>query len=61
MESDHPVIAPIRKLLRLSPASGERLPEEWQTVARRVEIIHALPVSHDVDPAGAPRLHVPHG
>ena len=61
MEPDQPVITSIRTLLRLSAESGERLPEEWRVVARRVEIIHNLPVSHDVEPAGAPRLHVPHG
>lgn len=60
MESDQPVIAPIRTLLHLSAGSGERLREEWQVVVRRVEIIHNLAVSHDVDPAGAPRLDVSH-
>lgn len=58
MEPDQPVIAPIRTLLRLPAGSGERLREECQVVARRVELIHNLAVSHDVEPAGAPRLDV---
>ncbi len=60
MASDQPAIAPIRTLLHLSAGTGERLHEEWQVVVRRVEIIHNLAVSHDVEPAGAPRLDVPH-
>ena len=60
MESDRPVTVHIRTLLRLPAESGERLPEEWGVVVRRVEVIHDLPVSHDTDPAGAPRLDVPH-
>jgi hypothetical protein len=60
MESDQPLIAQIRTLLHLSAGSGERLPEEWKVVARRVELIHTVLVSHDIDPAGAPRLDVPH-
>lgn len=60
MESDQPVIAPIRTLLRLSAEMGERLREEWEVVVRRAEIVHNLAVSHDVEPAGAPRLDVTH-
>ncbi len=60
MEPDQPAIAQIRTLLNLSAEPGERLPEEWKVVARRVELVHKLPVSHDIDPAGAPRLDVPH-
>lgn len=59
MESE-PVIARVRALLRLSAESGDRLPEEWTVVARRVGIIHDAAVSHDVEPAGAPRLDIPH-
>jgi hypothetical protein len=60
MESDQPVIAPIRALLQLPAGSGERLREEWQVVVRRVAIIHNLAVSHEVEPAGAPRLDMTH-
>src|SRR5437588_192983 len=37
MEPDPPVIAWTRRLLKLPPASGERFPEEWKIVARRIE------------------------
>lgn len=60
MESDQSVIAPIRTLLNLPHEPGERLAEEWKVVAQRVAAIHRIPISHDVDPAGAPRLDVPH-
>ncbi|TMI89342.1 MAG: hypothetical protein E6H00_10120 [Bacillati bacterium ANGP1] len=56
MEPDPPVIAWTRRLLKLPPASGERFPEEWKIVARRIEVVHTLPVSRDTEPAGAPRL-----
>lgn len=60
METDQDVIAPIRTLLNLPAEPGARLPEEWKVVVRRVAIVHSAPVSHDIDPAGAPRLDVPH-
>ena len=60
MESDQPAIAPIRTLLHLPAGTGERFLEEWQVVVRRAKIIHDLAVPHDVEPAGAPRLDVPH-
>jgi len=59
MEPAQPAIAQIRTLLNLSAESGERLSEEWKLVARRVALVHKLQVSHDIDPAGAPRLDVP--
>lgn len=60
MKPDQPVIAAIRALLRLPPEPGERLPEEWEVVVRRIALVHNVPVSHDIEPAGAPRLDVPH-
>ena len=60
MEADQHVIAPIRTLLNLPAEPGERLPEEWKVVVRRVAIVHGVSVSHDIDPAGAPRLDVPY-
>src|SRR5438105_1292203 len=55
-EPDPPVTAWTRRLLKLPPASGERFPQEWKIVARRIEVVHTLPVSRDTEPAGAPRL-----
>ena len=56
MESDRPITAGTRALLRLPATSGERFPEEWKIVARRIEAVQTHPVSHDTEPAGAPRL-----
>jgi hypothetical protein len=60
MESDQPAIAGTRMLLKLPAESGARFPEEWRIVARRVEVVHATSVSHEIEPAGAPRLDAPH-
>lgn len=60
MKPDQSVIAAIRALLRLPPEAGERLPEEWNAVVRQIANVHDVPVSHDIEPAGAPRLDVPH-
>lgn len=59
MEPDPAVITWTRSLLKLPTASGERFPDEWKIVARRVEVVHALPVPRDTEPAGAPRLAPP--
>jgi hypothetical protein len=59
MASNQTAIAWIRRLLELPVGSGERFPEEWQTVERRVDTVHRTPVSHEIEPAGAPRLDVP--
>ena len=59
MEPDQPAIAGIRALLKLTAGAGERLPEEWKIVGRRIEVVHDTAVSHDTEPAGAPRLDAP--
>lgn len=60
MAPDQPAIAATRSLLKLPAESGARFPEEWQIVARRMEVVHATSVSHEIEPAGAPRLDTPH-
>lgn len=59
MEPDRSMLARTRSLLKLPAEAGERFPEEWQIVARRIETVHALPISHHTEPAGAPRLEAP--
>jgi hypothetical protein len=59
MEPDRSVAGWIRSLLKLPAEVGERFAEEWKTVARRIERVHTVPVSHDTEPAGAPRLERP--
>lgn len=56
MPLDQAAIAWIHELLKLPAACGPRFPEEWNIVARRVEAVHETPVSHETEPAGAPRL-----
>ncbi|HLW60241.1 MAG TPA: hypothetical protein VKV57_10025 [bacterium] len=56
MEPDRSVVGWTRTLLKLPAEVGERFAEEWKIVARRIELVHAVPVSHDIEPAGAPRL-----
>ena len=58
MESDRAAILWTRALLGLSAPLGERFAEEWKIVKRRVEVVHQAVVSHDAEPAGAPRLDV---
>jgi len=52
-------IAWTRILLELPAGSGDRFQEEWKIVERRVDTVHRTPVSHEIEPAGAPRLDVP--
>jgi len=59
MESDRTAIFWTRTLLGLSAPLGERFPEEWEIVKRRVEVVHRTAVSHEAEPAGAPRLDIP--
>jgi hypothetical protein len=59
MASDQTAITSVRLLLHLPTETGERFPEEWKIVAHWVEVVHGTPVSHDTEPAGAPRLDVP--
>ncbi len=56
MDSDRPAVAWTRALLDLPEDSGERFPEEWAIVRRRIEMVHGVRLSHDTEPAGAPRL-----
>lgn len=56
MESNRPAIEWTRALLDLPEESGERTPDEWAVVRRRIETVHDVPLSHDTEPAGAPRL-----
>jgi hypothetical protein len=55
MEAESPATAWVRVLLELPDESGERFPEEWTAVRRRIEIIHRWPVPFDTEPAVAPR------
>jgi hypothetical protein len=57
--TDQAPIAWTRTALRLPAESGRRFPEEWKIVERRVETVHATPVSYEIEPAGAPRLGGP--
>jgi hypothetical protein len=59
VEPDRTAIIWTRTLLGLSTPLGGRFPEEWKIVKHRVEVVHQAAVSHDVEPAGAPRLDVP--
>jgi hypothetical protein len=59
MGTDQASIAWTRTVLRLPAESGQRFPEEWTIVERRVETVHGTPVSFEIEPAGAPRLEVP--
>ena len=59
MESDHAAIANSRALLKLPGEPGPGFAEEWATVRRQVEVVSDALVSHDTEPAGAPRLDVP--
>ncbi len=61
MEPEGPGITWIRALLRLAAPTGERFAEELKILRRRIEIVHQAGVSHDVEPAGAPRLDAPDG
>ncbi len=51
-----PAVASIRALLNLPPETGERFPEEWKIVRRRIEIVHSVSLPRDTEPAGAPRF-----
>lgn len=56
MESDRSAIEWTRALLDLPEESGERFPDEWAVVRRRIETVHTVTLSYDTEPAGAPRL-----
>jgi hypothetical protein len=59
METGRSALTWIRALLKLAADTGERFPEEWAVIERRIESVHSLPVPHDAEPAGAPRLERP--
>ena len=59
MKPEGSAVAWMRALLNLAPDTGERFPEEWAVIERRIESVHSLPVPHDAEPAGAPRLERP--
>ncbi len=46
-----PAVASIRALLNLPPETGERFPEEWKIVRRRIEIVHSVSLPRDTEPA----------
>lgn len=59
MGTDRAAIAWTRTVLTLPVEFGERFPEEWKIVERRVGAVHGTPVSYEIEPAGAPRLDAP--
>jgi hypothetical protein len=61
MDSDRPAITWTRTLLDLPEDTGERFADEWEIVRRRIEMVHGVPLSHDTEPAGAPRLAASRG
>jgi hypothetical protein len=56
MNPDQPAIAWTRTLLRLPQESGVRFSEEWTIVRHRIEIVHAVSLPRETEPAVAPRL-----
>ncbi len=56
MNADHGGVALTRALLDLPAGSGELFPAEWETVRRRITIVHETAVPRETEPAGAPRL-----
>ena len=56
METDQRAVTWTHGLMRLPADTGERFPDEWAAVKRRIESVHSLPVPYDAEPAGGPRL-----
>jgi len=56
MDLDPSVVAWTRALLTLPAERGVHFAEEWDAVKRRIEAVHRAPVTHETEPAGAPRL-----
>lgn len=56
MDPERPDVAWTRALLDLPEDGGERFPDEWASVRRRIEMIHSLSLPYETEPAGAPRL-----
>ncbi len=59
MERDAAARARLEILLGVPADLGRHFETEMETVRRRIEAVHRAPVSHDVEPAGAPRLRRP--
>lgn len=58
MERRDPSVTWMRDLIGLAHECGERFDEEWSIVRRRIETVHGVPVSHETEPAGSPRLDI---
>ena len=56
MDPDRSGTAWLRTLLALPRERGDRFPEEWTTVRRRIEVVHAATLPRETPPAVAPRL-----
>ncbi|HXX37044.1 MAG TPA: hypothetical protein VEP50_02680 [bacterium] len=56
MERDASVMAWVRALLTLPGDTGRHFGDEMEAVRRRIETVHRCSVTHDVQPAGTPRL-----
>ncbi len=59
MERDAAPNTSMRTLLNLPDARGALFDEEMERTRRRIEAVHRAPVSHETEPAGAPRLQPP--
>ncbi len=56
MERDAAARAWLEILLRVRADAGRYFEAEMEATRRRIEAVHRAPVTHDVEPAGAPRL-----
>ena len=46
-------------LLGVPAEGGPRFQEEWSEITKRIRAVHAARVSHEIEPAGTPRLANP--
>ncbi len=53
MDLEQSAVAWTRALLGLSAQSGERFPEEWKLVQRRLEVVHGAAIPRETEPAVA--------
>ncbi len=56
MDRDISPVAAMRTLLALPDERGALFDEEMARTRRRIDAVHRAAVSHDTEPAGAPRL-----
>ncbi|HYM68735.1 MAG TPA: hypothetical protein VEZ44_04000 [bacterium] len=56
MERDTSALAWTRALLTLPTETGRDFDDELEAIRRRIKAVHDAPVTHDTEPAGAPRL-----